>query len=309
LSAAITNSKASLSKERVAPKTSARSGDSSALSSANIEQAGNQAVQRLLRGGAVQGKLAISHPDDLRERQAEAISNTVLHSHVGFPISNGCSCAGECEECRESGLKPQLEAAPPSRPAAVSGSVAHLLRSSGYPLEGTERAFFEPRFGHDFAEVRIHANAEADRVAAAIHANAFSAGRDIFFASGRYAPSSEQGRKLLAHELTHTIQHEEDSAGDRTLLQRQPFDSVVFQPNDAPAWGDLRSPFATRQGIAGPLQPQVEKTDDALRINQKDAQHVEIANGEAWITITADPGAHYSFYVEPLIAARQPNPD
>lgn len=80
------------------------------------------------------------------------------------------------------------------------------LRSPGQPLDAKMRAFFEPRFGHDFSKVRVHTDAEAAEAARAVNALAYTVGNQIVFAAGRYAPGTVEGRKLLAHELTHTIQ-------------------------------------------------------------------------------------------------------
>jgi hypothetical protein len=84
--------------------------------------------------------------------------------------------------------------------AALSG------QGAGRPLDATTRAFMEPRFGRDFGGVRIHADSAAATAAKALRANAFATGSDIFFGEGRYQPNSAPGRRLLAHELTHTVQ-------------------------------------------------------------------------------------------------------
>jgi hypothetical protein len=81
------------------------------------------------------------------------------------------------------------------------------LEGSGAPLPTTVRQHMEPRFGHDFSDVRIHANSRAAELARAVNARAFTIGRNVVFASGEYAPdSSGSSRHLLAHELTHVIQ-------------------------------------------------------------------------------------------------------
>jgi hypothetical protein len=80
------------------------------------------------------------------------------------------------------------------------------MRSPGQPLDAATRAFFEPRFGHDFSHVRVHADARAAASAAAVNAHAYTLGSNVTFASGQYSPSTEGGRNLLAHELTHVIQ-------------------------------------------------------------------------------------------------------
>jgi hypothetical protein len=67
-------------------------------------------------------------------------------------------------------------------------------------------AYFEPRFGYDFSRVLIHTDAKADDSARAVNARAFTVGRDVVFGAGQYAPGTSEGRRLLAHELTHVVQ-------------------------------------------------------------------------------------------------------
>lgn len=89
-------------------------------------------------------------------------------------------------------------------------------RGKGTPLSADIRSFMEPRFHYDFSNVRVHTDDNASTMAKEIHAEAFTTGSDLYFRSGRYDPSSENGRKLLAHELTHVIQQSEgavDGAG------------------------------------------------------------------------------------------------
>jgi hypothetical protein len=64
----------------------------------------------------------------------------------------------------------------------------------------------EPRFGHDFSRVRVHTDARAAHSAMAVSALAYTSGRDIVFAKGQYAPGTEAGKRLLAHELAHVVQ-------------------------------------------------------------------------------------------------------
>lgn len=79
---------------------------------------------------------------------------------------------------------------------------------SGNPLSSSTRAFFEPRFGQDFSRVRIHTDERSSQIARSLNARAFTHGQDIFFASGEWSPTTWRGQKLLAHELTHTIQQD-----------------------------------------------------------------------------------------------------
>jgi hypothetical protein len=91
----------------------------------------------------------------------------------------------------------------------VPGVTAARIRSQrggGAALPNRERAFFEPRFGGSFAHVRVHADSESARLARELNARAFTVGRDVFFGPGEYRPGTIEGRRLLAHELTHVLQ-------------------------------------------------------------------------------------------------------
>ena len=84
--------------------------------------------------------------------------------------------------------------------------VHEVLRSPGQPLDGSTRAFFEARFGHDFSRVRVHADERAGESARSVQALAYTVGNDVVFGRGQYAPRTEPGRRLIAHELAHTVQ-------------------------------------------------------------------------------------------------------
>lgn len=84
--------------------------------------------------------------------------------------------------------------------------VNSVLARPGQPLDATTRGFFAARFGHDFANVRIHADSEAAESARSVNALAYTVGPDVVFGAGRYAPDTRDGQQLLAHELTHVIQ-------------------------------------------------------------------------------------------------------
>ncbi len=83
-----------------------------------------------------------------------------------------------------------------------------LGSSKGQPLEPSLRAALEPRFGHSFERVRVHADAEADRLSRESAARALTHGNDVFFRLGEYAPGTPEGQHLLAHELAHVVQRD-----------------------------------------------------------------------------------------------------
>jgi hypothetical protein len=100
---------------------------------------------------------------------------------------------------------PQSSAFSPHH-SGVPPIVHDVLRSTGQPLDAATRAFMEPRFDHDFSQVRVHTDARAAESARAVDALAYTVGRGVVFGAGRYAPETQIGKVLLAHELTHIVQ-------------------------------------------------------------------------------------------------------
>src|SRR6266702_4940078 len=96
--------------------------------------------------------------------------------------------------------------------------VHEVLHSPGQPLDVGTRAFNEPRFGHDFSQVRVHTDARAAESARAVNAQAYTVGPDIAFRSGRYAPRTGEGQRLVAHELAHVVQQENGGEVVPTML-------------------------------------------------------------------------------------------
>ncbi len=90
---------------------------------------------------------------------------------------------------------------------AVAPPIVHdVLSSPGQPLDPATRSFMEPRFGHDFSCVRVHTDGRAAASARDVSANAYTVGRNVVFGAGRFAPETHEGRRLIAHELTHVVQ-------------------------------------------------------------------------------------------------------
>ncbi|MEP7012878.1 MAG: DUF4157 domain-containing protein [Acidobacteriota bacterium] len=112
-------------------------------------------------------------------------------------------------------------------PGEAPAVVGEALRSPGQPLGAGVRAFMEPRIGHDFSRVLVHTGDVASRSAAAVDALAYTVGSDVVFRDGQYAPETPEGRKLLAHELTHVVQQRESP----TTVQRSAsgFFSSIFR--------------------------------------------------------------------------------
>jgi hypothetical protein len=111
--------------------------------------------------------------------------------------------------------------------------VHEVLRSSGKPLDPETRAFFEPRYGHDFSRVRVHAGSEAAGSARTLGAAAYTVGLSIAFAEGRYRPRSPDGEHLLAHELAHVAQHRRAFNPGSDLTIGHPSDAVEREADQA----------------------------------------------------------------------------
>jgi hypothetical protein len=130
-----------------------------------------------------------------------------------------CACGqhtvsgGDCEECRKKnqGEMQQRAAVSPTPVNSVPPIVHDVLSSPGQPLDAGTKAFMEPRFGHDFSGVRVHTDSRAAESAQVVNAQAYTVGRDVVFGTGQYAPGTSEGRRLVAHELTHVVQQRSEA--------------------------------------------------------------------------------------------------
>lgn len=148
-------------------------------------------------GRFVQARSAIIRPEDGSEREADRVADQVVR------MPDGAVPAASASR-RERRTRPACSQPPEGGPGPGAG--LYGIRGQGKPLSGAVREFFEPRFGADFSQVRVHTNARASAAAHAIDARAFTFGRDIFFGPGEFEPGTSAGKALLAHELTHTVQ-------------------------------------------------------------------------------------------------------
>jgi hypothetical protein len=127
-------------------------------------------------------------------------------------LQRKCACGNhtaggkECPECaRKRGLL-QRKAAAPSAHSDAPEIVHDVLRSPGRPLDRATRAYMEPRFGRDLGAVRLHTDGLAAASARAVDALAYTVGHDVVMGANQYEPGTPAGRRLLAHELAHTLQ-------------------------------------------------------------------------------------------------------
>jgi hypothetical protein len=118
-------------------------------------------------------------------------------------------------------MENQINREPDAQQNAVPKKTADYIQSlsgMGEVLGETEKSFFEPRFGYDFSNVRIHTDTGAVKSAASINALAYTTGEHIVFNDGQYAPDTDHGKRLLGHELTHVLQ--QNNSSNRKSIQR-----------------------------------------------------------------------------------------
>ncbi len=176
-----------------------------------------------------------------------------------------CDCGGhagsggeECEECKKKKL--QRRAKDAAGPAMAPPIVHEVLSSPGQPLDRETRAFFEPRIGHDFGQVRVHADQKAAESARSVNALAYTVGANLVFGAGQYAAGTPQGRKLLAHELTHAVQQGFQNSAPERLEVGPAGDQLELEAGAAAeglrplSSGDHR-PVLQRQGTTAAAPP------------------------------------------------------
>jgi hypothetical protein len=177
--------------------------------------------------------------DEPLEREADHIAERVMRmpgttlaalplTHAVSSLQRKCSCGGSCDKCKaeqpgneQEHVQRKSAAAETSRhtsaPFRTRALINEVLQAAGQPLDSKAREFFEPRFARDFGRVRIHTDARAAESARSVQALAYTVGNRIVFSSGEYAPQTKAGRRLIAHELAHTVQQ---GARSPRLLQR-----------------------------------------------------------------------------------------
>jgi Domain of unknown function (DUF4157)/Xanthomonas XOO_2897-like deaminase len=205
---------------------------------------GNQGVQRFIRrkcscGGTpgptgeceecskknrlgLQTSLKVNEPGDIYEQEADRIADQV----ISIPAHDGIR--------REPPRIRPFSAQPTGQMGAAPASVDQALASPGRPLEPALRRDMEQRFGYDFSRVRVHFGGVAKHSAREVRAYAYTVGHDIVLGSDRFTPATREGRRLLAHELTHVVQQTATGA----MLQRQSTSDVLRHRG---RWTDIDS--------------------------------------------------------------------
>ena len=214
----------------------------------------------------LQTKLSIGASNDPLEQEADRVADQLM-SAATDPTINSAPPRIQRFTAHSAGENSMAPA-----------SVDRVLASSDRPLEPTLRQDMEQRFGHDFSRVKVHAGAAAEQSVRDVNAHAYTVGHSMVFGAGQFAPGTHEGRRLLAHELTHVVQQ---SGATSATVRRQVDPQQTQGANDPPSLftifvadphkrSDKR--FARQQGQADAARIQENGTlslEDRQLVNAK----------------------------------------
>ncbi len=192
---------------------------------------GSNAERKAANAGLFfQPKLSINQPNDVYEQEADAMADKVMRMEQQpfiqskpLPVT---PVQRKCAHCEDEEKKMQRKEMNDEVTEADHGLENYIgsLNSSGQPLPNEVRNFYEPRFGYDFSNVKVHTDNVAAKSAQSINALAYTSGNNIVFNSSQYSPETQNGKKLLGHELTHVMQ--QDVKQNNSNIQRWDFDNA-----------------------------------------------------------------------------------
>jgi Domain of unknown function (DUF4157) len=167
----------------------------------------------------IQTKLKVGAIDDPLEHEADRVAEQVMRmpSRETALTSVAPQVSRKCAECEEEVKLYKKGATAEAAVGHPPSSVHEALRSPGQPLDPATRGLMEPRFGRDFSGVRVHTDSAAAQSAREVNAHAYTVGHNVVFGSGQFAPRTNEGQKLLAHELTHVLQQK----GSGDVIQKK----------------------------------------------------------------------------------------
>ncbi len=172
-------------------------------------QGGEQVYEACLQRLPLQRKLAVGAADDPLEREADDMAARVMRMPDTAFIQRKCAHCEEEEKAQRKPLTPFIQKRSDDTGGTADSDVSERInatRGGGQGMPEETRSFMESRMNADFSSVRIHTGDYAASLSQQLNAQAFTVGNDIYFNEGRFSPGSDDGKHLLAHELTHTIQ-------------------------------------------------------------------------------------------------------
>lgn len=167
----------------------------------------------------VQKKLEVGASNDSYEKEADSMAAKVMsmsesqNNSLMQSAESVQRCACEDEKLQKKSLTETITPLVQRSSGETEGIAPNHVetginssKGSGKGMDNSTLNFMESRFGNDFSGVRIHTGSNAIQMSRELNAQAFTVGNDIYFNEGKYNPGSNEGKHLLAHELTHTIQ-------------------------------------------------------------------------------------------------------
>lgn len=182
--------------------------------------AGGECTDCAKKKVSLQRKLTIGTSNDPLELEADRIADQVMAAPANSTIS-GASPRIQRFTGQTNG-QADMEA-----PASVD----RVLSNPGRPLDPELQQDMGHRFGHDFSRVRVHIGGEAARSAQDVNANAYTIGQDIVFGAGQFAPGTHQGRRLVAHELTHVVQQQNVTPDTSQSFSNDRYETTAIKKN------------------------------------------------------------------------------
>jgi len=239
-------------------------------------------IRRILRSTGAQAKPTIGQPNDQYEQEADRVADQVMampdsrlqrqpeaeeeeETVQAKPLANQITpLLQRQEESPEDEEEPvQAKTTSGSAPEVTPeiGSGIQSLRGGGRPLSRSERCFFEPRFGYDFSHVHVHTDSKAVAAAKSVNAKAFTTGKDVVFGSAQYTPQTQEGQRLLAHELTHVVQAEKHPKTRGVIRRKTPAERVMELLQSR----KLKKTLPEAAEVATPGMKLIKKVDQAIQ--------------------------------------------
>ena len=274
----------------IADRSDARSSTRANMVESSIVPAGNLAVQRWLTNNNVQAKLSVSTPSDPDEVEADRVADNVTSGGSAGKIQGQCTACASGQPCSSCDEKPVQRKSAHSNETGTGPDLGHVIsaiRGGGRPLAPALRREFEPSIGHDLSSVQVHTHEGAASAAQSIGALAYTHGNNIAFGPGQYRPQERDGKRLLAHELTHVVQQRN---GDGGKINRDvpvdPDGKIRVDPNKPTPQStqdkidkmetDEKKKQALTEPKRPPDAPDAKTQDDALT-------EIKKINSDTWI--------------------------
>jgi len=167
----------------------------------------------------IQTKLKIGEPGDKYEKEADRVADEVMRMPEPSIQRQIEPEEEEEEEMVQRKANTNSIFSVNQRKSDIPPIVHEVVRSPGQPLDSQTRLFMESRLGKDFSQVRVHTDPTAIASARMLNAKAYTLGQKVVFSEGQYTPETSPGKRLLAHELVHTVQQTRQSVPH--TLQRE----------------------------------------------------------------------------------------